>query len=235
MTRILVISPHPDDLEFGCAGTVAQLVEEGHEVSYLVVSDGSKGTRGIPQGEFMGKEKRIEMRKEEQVEAARILGVHRVEFSGFEDGEIENTNTLRKELVKIMRKWRPDIILSFDPANLGFDSFFRSHRDHRMVAEAVFDAIYPATHNRLYFPELLSQGYQPHRIREVWFFASADPNEFVDITDTIDKKIAALSCYASQIPDINEAKVWIKERAKELGRERGYQYAEAFRKVELRR
>lgn len=235
MTKILVISPHPDDLDFACAGTVAQLVEEGNDVGYLIVSDGSKGTRGIPEGEFSGKEKRIKMRKEEQIEAAGILGVDNVVFLGFEDGEIESTKGLRKELVKMIRKGRPDIILSFDPANLGFDSFHRSHRDHRMVAEAVFDAIYPATHNKLYFPELIQQGYEPHRIREAWFFAPANPNKFVDITDTIDKKIAALSCYTSQIPNIKEAQEWIKERAKELGREKGYQYAEAFRKVELRR
>lgn len=235
MKKFLVISPHPDDLDFACAGTVAQLAAEGNEVSYLIVSDGSKGTRGITEGELISKEKLIQMRKEEQREAAGILGVDKVIFLGFEDGEIENTKELRRELVKIIRKRRPDIIFSFDPANLRFDSFHRSHRDHRMAAEAAFDAIYPATHNKLYFPELIHQGYEPHRIKEVWFFAAANPDKFVDITDTIDKKIAALSCHTSQIPNISEISELVKTWANELGREKGYQYAEAFRKVELRR
>lgn len=234
-SRNLVISPHPDDLDFACAGTVAKLVKAGHEVSYLIVSDGSKGTRGVPLGEDLTEDELIELRKQEQREAARVVGVNNVIFLGFQDGEIENTAELREELVKQIRRLKPEIVFSFDPANLSFDSFFRAHRDHRMVAEAVFDALHPACHNRLYFPHLLEQGYQPHRIREAWFFAPVSPNQFVDITEAIEEKIAALACHPSQLPEMDEISELVKERARELGREKGYRYAEAFRRVEMHR
>jgi len=232
--KILVISPHPDDLDFACAGTVAKLVREGREVSYLIVSDGSKGSRGIPEGRNIGEAELVELRKREQQEAARVVGVENVVFLGFKDGEIENTPELREELVKQIRRFKPGIVFSFDPAN-SFASFFRAHRDHRMVAEAVFDAIYPASHNRLYFPHLLEQGYEPHRIGEAWFFTTDRPNKFVDITETIEEKIEALACHTSQIPDIDRIGALVKERARELGQIRGYRYAEAFRRVEMHR
>jgi len=232
--KILVISPHPDDLDFACAGTVARLVEEGHEVRYVIVSDGSKGTRGVPQGKEISEGELIALRKREQREAARVVGVEDIVFLGFRDGEIENTPELREELVRQIRRFKPEIVFSFDPA-LSFESFFRAHRDHRMVAEAVFDAIYPASHNRLYFPHLLEQGYQPHRIGEAWFFSSANPNKFIDITATIDRKIAALVCHRSQMRDPERIAELVKERARELGELAGYRYAEAFRQVEMHR
>ena len=231
MDKILVISPHPDDLDFACAGTVAKLTGEGHEVSYLIVTDGSKGTRGLPQSRSISEEELVRLREREQREAARVVGVSEVTFLGFRDGEVENTPALRRELVRMLRQIRPDIVFSFDPANLSFDSFYRFHRDHRVVAEAVFDAVYPAAHNKLFFPELLEQGYKPHRPREVWFFGTANPNRFVDITDTIDKKIEALACHSSQIPDIDEVSELVRARAEELGRRAGCKYAEAFRQV----
>ncbi|MFQ6117154.1 MAG: PIG-L deacetylase family protein [Candidatus Bipolaricaulia bacterium] len=187
--KILVISPHPDDLDFACAGTVAKLAEEDREISYLIVTDGSKGTRGLSRGSSIGEEELVRLREKEQREAAK----------------------------------------------LSFDNFYRFHRDHRVVAEAVFDAIYPAAHNRLFFPELLEQGYEPHRLIEVWFFGTADPNRFVDITATIDKKIEALSCHLSQIPDIDEVSELVRSRAEEVGKRAGCRYAEAFRRVGLDR
>ncbi|MFQ6090624.1 MAG: PIG-L deacetylase family protein [Candidatus Bipolaricaulia bacterium] len=232
--KILVISPHPDDLDFACAGTVARLVGEGHEVSYVIVSDGSKGTRGVPEGKNIGEAELIELRKREQREAARVVGVEDVTFLGFKDGEIEDTPKLREELVKQIRRFKPDIVFSFDPAP-SFDSFFRAHRDHRMVAVAVFDAIYPASHNRLYFPHLLEQGYEPHRIGEAWFFSTVNPDRFIDITETMEKKIAALACHRSQLRDMERIAELVKERAREWGEVGGYRYAEAFRRVEMHR
>jgi LmbE family N-acetylglucosaminyl deacetylase len=232
--KILVISPHPDDLDFACAGTVAKLVKEGNEVSYVIVSDGSKGTRGIPEWENITEDELIELRKREQREAARVVGVEDVIFLGFKDGEIENTPRLREELVKQIRRFKPDIVFSFDPGS-SFDNFFRAHRDHRMVAEAVFDALYPASHNRLYFPHLIEQGYEPHRIGEAWFFSTARPNKFIDITGTIEKKIEALACHKSQMRDMGRIAELVRERARELGQARGYRYAEAFRRVEMHR
>ncbi|MFQ6049610.1 MAG: PIG-L deacetylase family protein [Candidatus Paceibacterales bacterium] len=228
--KILAISAHPDDLDFACAGTTAKLVKEGNEVFYLIVSDGSKGTRKVK----FSQNKLTKIRKKEQKKAAKVLGVKKVFFLGLMNGEIENTKSLRKELVKIIRRMKPDIIFSFDPGNLSFDNIYRFHRDHRQVAEAVFDAIYPAVHNSAFFPELLKKGYKPYRIKEIWFFATANPNKFVDITKTIEKKIEALSCHQSQIFDIKEIAKRIKNWAKKAGRKRKYKYAELFRVVKPR-
>lgn len=226
--RILVISPHPDDLDFGCSGTIAKLTEERNKVSYLIVSDGSKGNHKIKVNE----KKLVKIRKEEQKKAAGIVGVKEVFFLGEKDGEIENTKSLRKKLVRLIRKIKPDIIFSFDPANKAFDNFYRYHRDHRMTAEAVFDAVYPALGSESFFPELLKQGYKPHQIKEVWFFATQKPNKLVNISRTIKRKIKALSCHQSQIAEIKTVEKRIKEWARKVGG-RKYLYAEGFRVVKL--
>jgi len=221
---ILAIGAHPDDLDFSCAGTAAKFVKEGNEVFYLIVSDGSKGNSKLKSN----KNKLAQIRIKEQKEAAKALGV-KTFFLGFRDGEVENTKSLRKELVKIIRKIRPDIIISFDPANLNFDNVYRFHRDHRQVAEAVFDSMYPAAHNSAYFSQLPKKGYLPYRVRESWFYATKEPNKFIDITKTIEKKITALSHHQSQILDIKEVGKRVKSWAKEVGKKKGYKYAEAFR------
>ena len=230
-SSILAIAAHPDDLDFSSAGTIAKLAKEGNEIFYLIISDGSKGSHKVG---FGGK-KLADVRKKEQKEAAEFLGVKGVFFLGLKDGEIENTRSLRKEIVRLVRKVKPDIVFSFDPANLGFENPFRSHRDHRMAGEAVFDAIYPAAGNVSFFPELIRQGYKPHEIKEIWFFGSPKPNKFIDISQTIAKKIKDLSFHKSQIKDINEVEKRIKSWARKSGAKKGIKYAEAFRVVKMKR
>ncbi len=227
MAKVLVISPHPDDSDFGCAGTIASLVKEGNEVEELIATDGSKGSHVVG---FDGK-KLVAMRKREQREAAKVLGVETVHFLGEVDGEVENTKEFRKKLVAAIRKIKPEIVISYEPA-LHFEIVYHSHRDHRQVAEAVFDALYPAAGSTSFFPELLTQGLQPHRPRELWFFATETPNKVVDITKTIDQKIQALLCHKSQIETKNLAQE-VKERAAKRGKKKGFAYAEAFRTIEL--
>ena len=229
--RILAIGAHPDDLDFSCSGTISKLTRQGSEVVYLVISDGSKGSHKIK----VGDSKLAKIRKEEQKREAKAVGVNEVIFLGLKDGEIENTKLLRKEIVKIIRKTKPDMIFSFDPANLAFDNPYRSHRDHRQAGEAVFDAIFPASGNESFFPELLRRGYKPHQVKEIWFFASPKPNKFIDIAKTIGDKIKALSYHKSQIADMKEVEKRIKDWAKKSGRKKGYKYAEAFRVVKFRR
>ena len=161
MQKFLVISPHPDDLDFGCAGAIAKLTKQGNIVEELIVSDGSKGNHVVG---FNGK-KLAAIRKKEEEAAAKILGVKKVHFLNEIDGEVENTKSLRKKIVKAVRKIKPDIILSFDPSSLQFESVYRSHRDHRMVAEASFDALYPAIGNSAFFSELIQQGFLPHKAK----------------------------------------------------------------------
>ena len=231
MKKFLVISPHPDDLDFGCAGTIAQLVSQGNEVDYLIVSDGSKGSQAVG---FDGK-KLSAIREREQKNAAKVVGVTNVNFLRQTDGEVENTRALRKKLVREIRKSKPDVVLSLDPSNLQFENIYRSHRDHRQVAEAVFDAIYPAVGSSAFFPELLRQGLKPHQIQEIWFFATPNPNKFVDITKTINLKLKALSSHKSQFEHGKELEKLILKRAKAQGRKKRMKYAEAFRVIDFKR
>src|SRR3989344_5178513 len=229
-SKILAIGAHPDDLDFSCAGTTAKLTQQGNEVAYLIISDGSKGSQKVKAAPG----KLAKIRKEEQKRAAKAVGVNEVIFLGLKDGEIENTKYLRREIVKAIRKTKPDIVFSFDPANLAFENPYRSHRDHRQAGEAVFDAIFPASGNEFFFPELLKQGYKPHQVKEIWFFASPKPNKIINIAKTIGDKIKALSCHKSQIVNMKEIKKRIKDWARKSGRKKGYKYAEALRVVTFR-
>jgi LmbE family N-acetylglucosaminyl deacetylase len=224
MKKFLVISAHPDDLDFGCGGTIAKLINEGNVVEELIVSDGSKGSHKVG---FGGKRLAVIREKEERT-AAKALGATKVHFLRELDGELENTRTLRKKIVEVCRRIQPDVVLSGEPLH-EFDNMYRSHRDHRMVAEAVFDAIYPAAGNESFFPELLKKGLKPHSIEELWFWAPLKSNKTVDISKTIDQKIKALSCHKSQIADMIEMGRRIKERARK-GKRR---YVETFRVLKL--
>jgi LmbE family N-acetylglucosaminyl deacetylase len=209
--KFLVISPHPDDSDFGASGTIAKLGQEGNYVEYIIVSDGSKGSHVVG----FGGEKLAQMRKQEQQYAAALAGVQNVTFLEEIDGEMENTPRLRKKLVAEIRKAKPDIVLSFDPSSLLFENMYRSHRDHRIIAETVFDAIYPAVGNISFFPELIQEGFLPHQIQEVWFFATPRPNKCVDINDYIDLKIQILLAHKSQHEDPQDAEKRLRNRAKE--------------------
>lgn len=224
--RFLVISPHPDDLDFACAGTMAKLVQEGNEVLELIVSDGSKGSHKVG----LGGAKLASIREKEERKAAKTLGARKVDFLREKDGELENTPALRKKLVAFMRKVKPDVVISGEPAH-GFENVYRAHRDHRMAAEAVFDAVYPAVGNKSFFPELLKRGLKPHSIAELWFWGPAKPDKTVDITKTMGLKIKALSCHESQIEDMKRMEKRIREHAKKAGKGK---YAEAFRVFKLR-
>ena len=227
--KFLVISPHPDDLDFACAGTIAKLTREGNIVEELIISDGSKGSHKLG----FGGRKLAKIREAEEIAAAVILGALKVHFLREIDGEVENTRELRKKLVEKIREIRPDIVLSFDPAGLSFESVYRSHRDHRMAAEAVFDALYPAAGNASFFPELLKKGVLPHKSREVWFFSALRPNKFVNIEKTIELKLRALQCHKSQIAEGVSMAKRIRERAKDTAKGKRMKYAESFRVIEL--
>ncbi|MFQ5692672.1 MAG: PIG-L deacetylase family protein, partial [Nitrospinota bacterium] len=188
--RILVIAAHPDDIDFVYAGAVAVWTRAKKEVAYCVATSGEKGfDRDLPL------EERMRIREEEQRAAARVLGVEEVYFLRQPDGELENNAALQREIVAAIRRFRPEVVVTRDPALAKFDNFYGSHPDHRVLSEAVFDAVYPAAGNRFFFPDLLEAGLRPHKVKEVLFCPSSAPDYFVDISETFDLKMRALRCH----------------------------------------
>lgn len=223
----LAFSAHPDDVDFTCSASIFELTSKGNSVMYAVITGGQKGTHKVKQTE----KEMVAMRKREQRAAAGILGVKEVVFLDETDGTLENTSALREKIARVIRKVKPDIVISGDPANQSFDSFGRFHRDHRVAAEAVFDAIYPGVGSDAFFPELLKEGLLPHQLEEVWFFNPVKPNLFFDISKTFKKKMEALGAHESQIPDMKDVEKRLRDRAKEMGKEGNLALAEAFRRL----
>jgi LmbE family N-acetylglucosaminyl deacetylase len=222
--RVMVISPHPDDVDFGCSGTIARLSRMGVDITYVICTSGDKGSELAEEPSAVA-----EIREKEQLAAAEIVGVSTVVFLRLKDGELENKSEFRKILVRALRQYRPDVVLSMDPANVSFENVYVSHADHRAAALAAFDAIYPAARNRNFFPELLEEGLMPHAVDQIYFFGTADPNTWVDISETIEIKIEALRAHKSQMEGFEDLSAWVRERFGNLGKKKGFAYAEAFR------
>lgn len=231
---ILAVGAHPDDIDIGCSGTVAKCIAEGTTVYYLVLTDGSKGSEDPK----ISDKELTKIRKSEQQKAADILGVRQVFFLGFVDGELENTPALRKQIVKVIRQIKPNIVICWDPT-LYYDEsrMFVNHPDHRKAGETTMDCVYPFARNARTFPELLDEGLKPHVVEELLFINFSKANYFVDITGTIDKKLEALSCHQSQFADIGKFKERIKEMSKMTGQRAKpkVNYAESFVRIILRK
>jgi LmbE family N-acetylglucosaminyl deacetylase len=222
--RVMVITAHPDDSEFGAGGTVGKFVKEGREVAYCIVTNGNKGSSD----RAMTPERLATVRAEEQRNAARVLGVERVSFLGYPDGEVEDTRELRRDVSREIRRFRPDLVVCQNPNrtyNLG-----ASHRDHRTVGGVVLDCVYPLARDHMAFPELLPE-FEPHKVREVYVMQWNEPHVVSDISEVIDLKLKALACHASQFKDFAAVEARVRQRSKELGAARGYAYAEAFDRI----
>jgi LmbE family N-acetylglucosaminyl deacetylase len=226
--RVLVVTAHPDDAEFGAGGTVARLVRQGAQVTYVIVTNGNKGSAD----RAMTPERLARIRQEEQQNAARVLGVERVEFLGYEDGEVEDTRDLRRDVTRQIRRWRPDLIITQNPHRTY--NLYGSHRDHRITAGVVLDCVYPLARDHMAFPELLP-ALEPHKVREVYLMQWDDPHLVIDITDAIDLKLKALACHQSQFARFADVEARVRERSAELGRPHGHAYAEAFDRIALPR
>jgi LmbE family N-acetylglucosaminyl deacetylase len=227
--RVLAVGAHADDVDVMAGGTVAKLAAAGSEVIYCVLTDGAKGGR---ENDEEGDALRA-AREDEQRAAADILGVRNVQFLHFTDGELENTPDVRRALVKVIREVQPDTILSWDPAANAFDNPARYHRDHRVAAEAVYDATVPAAGNDLYFPELVTAGFAPLEPRQFWFFGSEQPDLVVDISETGDVKKRALAAHKSQMPHLGEIAAQITATADKAAAAAGIAQGEAFRVLRL--
>jgi LmbE family N-acetylglucosaminyl deacetylase len=226
--RVTVITAHPDDSEFGAGGTVAKLVQDGCEVTYVIATNGNKGSGD----RTMTPERLATIRAEEQRHAARTLGVARVEILGYPDGELEDTRDLRRDITRAIRRWRPDLVVTMNPHRTY--NLYASHRDHRTIAGVVLDCVYPLARDHMSFPELMPE-FEPHKVREVHLMQWENPHVVVDITDVMDLKLKAIACHVSQVGDFTGAEERVRQRSAELGRDKGYAYAESFDRIVMPR
>jgi LmbE family N-acetylglucosaminyl deacetylase len=227
IARILAITAHPDDVDFGAAGTIARWTEAGIEVSYCVVTDGDAGgfDEDFPRDEMPA------LRRAEQIAAAKCVGVHDVRFLGYPDGRVEATLDLRRDLARVIRQVRPNRVVCPSPER-NYARTGASHPDHRAVGSAALDAVYPDARNPFAFPELLEQeGLAPWKVSEVWISGSPSPTTFVDVTATFTRKIAALRAHQSQtghVDDLDERiRGWLTRAAALGGLPEGH-LAESF-------
>jgi LmbE family N-acetylglucosaminyl deacetylase len=223
---ILVIAPHPDDAEFGAAGTIARWTQEGKKAVYVVCTSGEKGTSD----RSVKPEQLAAVREKEQIAAAQVAGVQEVLFLRYPDQGLEDTPAFRKEIVRLIRTYRPATIVTSDPYRR-----YIWHRDHRITGQAVLDAVFPLARDHLSFPDLLEEGLEPHKVQEVLLWASEDVNYRSDITRTFELKLSALRCHESQIkefhvPDLAER---LRQRCMEMAAGENFGLAEAFHQAKI--
>jgi LmbE family N-acetylglucosaminyl deacetylase len=218
----LVLFAHPDDAEYMAGGTTARWASEGTDVHYVVVTDGSAGSNDPA----MTRDTIRPIRATEQRAAAEVLGVKSVTFLDYLDSRLEVTWDVRRDVCREVRRLRPDVILAPDPSRLWSGNGYINHSDHRVVGELALCVVMPDAPTRPQFPELIEEGFEPFEVPRLWL-GSAEPDTFVDITKTIDTKVAALAAHQSQHGEASAP--WVRERAREVGEQAGVEYAEGFR------
>ena len=226
LAHVLVVTPHPDDAEYGVAGTVARWTNEGRTVVYVVCTNGDKGTSDRE----VKSESLIKVREKEQIAAANLLGVKEVIFLGYPDQGLEETPQFRKDIVKQIRRFRPETVVTADPYRR-----YIWHRDHRITGRVTLDAVFPYARDRLSYPDLLEEGFEPHKVKEVLLWASENINHRLDITNTFPLKLNALREHKSQVGHIPRQKLegYLRERAIQLSEGESFQLAEGFHREEI--
>lgn len=227
---VLGVAAHPDDLDFGAGGTMARFAQQGADVHYLILTDGSAGSsdRNISPVEL------VKMREAEQRDAVKAVGGKGVEFLGYPDGRLEVTMDVKRDIVKGIRRVKPDVLVIFDPSMIySAQRGFINHPDHRAASQAAMDAVFPLSRDHLSFPELMAEGLEPHITPTILLVNFNEHNFFVDITGTFDKKLAALAAHASQIPDMPAVAERMRQLARADGAEAGMELAEAFVRIDL--
>lgn len=229
-SRALIVTAHPDDAEFIAGGTIAKLASMGMDVAICVATSGDKGTRDIN----LRPQELAAMREEEQRQAAKALGIARCFLWGMSDGFLEETHDLRRQVVRLIRSFRPDVMITWDGYRPGFN-----HNDHRVIGRVVRDALYPAAHDPHYFPELTRAGIGPHRTAELLLAATHEPDYHVDIGSFLEQKADAILCHRSQISyESRDAilRAWRDtKRMRETRKRTGFAHSESFKRMEFRR
>ena len=230
--RVLVVTAHPDDVDFGAAGTIHTLTKSGVEVTYCICTDGDAGgfDDAIDRGAIAG------IRRQEQTLAAREVGVSDVRFLGYQDGYLDHNHDLQRDIVRVMRQIRPQLVITQSPER-NWDRLPASHPDHMAAGEATTRALYPAVRNPYAYPELrTAEGLEAWTVSWLWLMGTPEPNHFIDVTDSFDTKIAALRAHDSQVAHMTDLegmiRGWLTMQAERAGLEVG-RLAEAFRQIKL--
>jgi len=226
--HVMVVTPHPDDAEYGVAGTVVHWIKEGKEVVYVVCTNGDKGTHDLN----MDPEELAKIREQEQLAAARLLGVREVQFLRYPDQGLEDTPEFRKVIIRMIRIYRPETVATADPYRR-----YIWHRDHRITGQVTLDAVFPYARDHLSYPELSREGLQPHKVKEVLLWGSDNVNYRSDITATFHTKLAALQCHKSQVGHLppGELEERLRQRHRSMAEGENFQLAEGFHRAETPR
>jgi LmbE family N-acetylglucosaminyl deacetylase len=225
--RVLSIHAHPDDQEFTVAGTLARWIQNGCEVISVIVTSGDAGSNDKSKNAGY-KPELARLREAEQSAAGAVLGIHETVYLHYPDGELEPTLALRKELTRVLRRYKPDTVVTGDPQGVFYGNGYINHPDHRAAAQAALYATFPSSETRLIFIDLLDEGLEPHKVKRLYVHGSEKSDTWVDISTTIDLKVAALRKHASQLGDWDPDKM-IREWAAEEGKDHGLEYAEAYK------
>lgn len=221
------IHAHPDDQEFSIGGTLAKWAKAGCEIISVVITSGDSGSND-PDKDGAYKPELAGLREVEQTEANKVLGVKETVFLRYPDGELQPTIELRKELTRLIRQHKPDVVLAGNPEAWFYGNEYVNHPDHRAAAQAACEAVFPSAGTRLIFTDLLSAGYEPHNVKRLYVHGTEKPDTWIDISETIDTKIEALQKHASQVP-ADEVGKWMRDWAKEDAKEKDFEYAESYR------
>lgn len=224
---ILAVFAHPDDACFSAGGSVAKWTSEGAKVYFLVLTNGNKGS----DDHKMTSEKLVKVRRAEQEKAAKILRVEEVFFLNYNDCELEPSMAVKRDIVKVIRQVKPDTVITFDPRyRYSTERGFINHPDHIAAGEATLAAVYPAARDRLTFPNL---GGKPHKVGQVLLVNFDEANFFIDISQTLDKKLQALKCHSSQIDNFSKVSKMVTDWARLAGKKAKSKYAEGFKRIVL--
>ena len=225
------IQAHPDDQEFTIAGTLARWVKQGCQVISVIVTSGDAGSNEPSRGADY-KPILAHLREDEQIAANLVLGIRETAFLHYPDGELQATLGLRKDLTRLIRQYKPDLVVTGDPTRLFHGMDYVNHPDHRAAAEAAVYATFPSAGTRLIFTDLLDEGYAPHNVKKLYLHGAEKPDVWVDTTETLDLKITALKKHASQLGDWDPTEI-LREWAADTGKEKGLKAAEAFKVMTL--
>lgn len=229
---VLVVMAHPDDAEFGCGGTIARWAAAGKEINYVLCTSGDKGSSDLTVVPF----ELAKTRRAEQTNAAHALGAREVFFLSYEDGTLRNTLELRRDIVRQIRRFRPDAVICQDPTMRFGGNRYINHPDHRAAGDACLDAVYPSARDPHVFPELLVEGLLPHKVREVFISTQQNADVWIDIADCFERKLEGLRQHVSQVGHRSEQlEQRMRERSAAVARAHNlpFELAEGFRYFRL--
>ncbi len=230
--RVMAIHAHPDDEEFTVGGTLAKWARAGSDIVTVCITSGDAGSNDKTDPQ-MTKEQLLQIREEEQRQACHILGVKQVVFLRYPDGMLQSTLTLRRDLTRLVRQYKPVVVVCGDPTVRFYGNSYMNHPDHRAAADAALDAVFPSAGTRFIFQELLSEGLEPHEVSRIFIHGSEKPDTFIDIRETLAVKVAALKEHRSQIHDWDPGEM-LAEWAKDEGKGHGLEAAEAYLQIILK-